>query len=204
MKAKLYVSILGRENISNGYKEQPRKAVLRVQAERANKKESGSGGPVNLKSLKKIVTIMNRAQLTELDIEQDGIKIHLRKGPSKNESLPQMVTAAMVPSVISAPAAPAPAAPAIAAEAPAAEDANLHTITAPMVGTFYRSPAPDANTYVSEGSQVENTTVVCIIEAMKLMNEIKAEVRGVIKKILVENAQAVEFGQPLFLVERKG
>lgn len=179
-----------------------------MQAERTNRKEGGQSGPVNLKSLKRIVTIMNRAQLTELDIEQDGIKIHLRKGPAKADVVPQVVTAAMVPSVLSAPPAampaPAPGPAAPAPEAQPAEDANLHTITAPMVGTFYRAPAPDANPYVEEGSQVEHTSVVCIIEAMKLMNEIKAEIKGVIKKILVENAQAVEFGQPLFLVERKG
>jgi acetyl-CoA carboxylase biotin carboxyl carrier protein len=175
-----------------------------MQGERAGKKESGSGGPVNLKSLKKIVTIMNRAQLTELNIEQDGIKIHLRKGLS-GELLPPVVTAiAAQPQVSAAPAAPV-AAPAAPAPEPApAVDANLHTITSPMVGTFYRSPAPDASPFVSEGSVVEESSVVCIVEAMKLMNEIKAEVRGTIRKILVENAQAIEFGQPLFLVERKG
>jgi len=172
-----------------------------MQGERGVKKETSPNSPVNLKSLKKIVTIMNRAQLTELNIEQDGIKIHLRKGPVGN-AMPQVVTtAAMMPSVMPAAVAPAP----IPAAAPApVEDANLYTLTSPMVGTFYRSPAPDAGPFVSEGSVVEENTVVCIVEAMKLMNEIKAEVKGVIKKILVENAQAVEFGQPLFLVERKG
>jgi acetyl-CoA carboxylase biotin carboxyl carrier protein len=73
-----------------------------------------------------------------------------------------------------------------------------------MVGTFYRSPAPEAAPYAGEGTVVDNNTVICIIEAMKLMNEIKSDVKGVIKKVLVDNAQAVEFGQPLFLVERKG
>jgi acetyl-CoA carboxylase biotin carboxyl carrier protein len=178
-----------------------------MQGERP-KKETGASNPVNLKSLKKIVTIMNRAQLTELNIEQEGIKIHLRKGPAGDPVTQVMTTAAMLPPVMSAPAAPAagaaPAASAVPAAAPSAADANLHTITSPMVGTFYRSPAPDANAFVTEGAAVEENTVVCIVEAMKLMNEIKAEVKGVIKKILVENAQAVEFGQPLFLVERKG
>jgi acetyl-CoA carboxylase biotin carboxyl carrier protein len=176
-----------------------------MQGERGGKKEGGAGGPVNLKSLKKIVTIMKRAQLTELNIEQDGIKIHLRKGLS-GEVLPSVITTtAMAPAVVPAPAAAVaqPAAPAPEAPAPAV-DANLHTITSPMVGTFYRSPAPDANPYVSEGTVVEESTVVCIVEAMKLMNEIKAEVKGVVRKVLVENAQAIEFGQPLFLVERKG
>jgi acetyl-CoA carboxylase biotin carboxyl carrier protein len=176
-----------------------------MQGEKSSKRESGGTTPVNLKSLKKIVTIMNRAQLTELNIEQDGIKILLRKGPRAQEGIQTVVSAApMVQSVVPAPAPlpPSGAAPA-AAPAPAAEDANLYTITSPMVGTFYRSPAPDAPPYASEGSMVDQNTVVCIIEAMKLMNEIKSDVRGVIKKILVDNAQAVEFGQPLFLVERK-
>jgi len=169
---------------------------------------------VNLKSLKKIVTIMNRAKITELDIEQDGVKIHLRKGPYTGDMVTTLAAAppimhAVIPQgapVVAAPAAPAPAAPASpAAVAPdSAADANLHTIASPMVGTFYRAPSPEANSYVEIGAQVEENTVVCIVEAMKLMNEIKAEVRGVIKKILVENAQAVEYGQPLFLVERKG
>jgi acetyl-CoA carboxylase biotin carboxyl carrier protein len=182
-----------------------------MQGERGAKKDTGQSSPVNLKSLKKIVTIMNRAQLTELNIEQDGIKIHLRKGPASDPMTQVMTTAAMLPTVLPAVApapgmAPAAAIAATAAAPPSAAeiDANLHTITSPMVGTFYRAPAPDASPFVSEGTVVEESAVVCIVEAMKLMNEIKAEVRGVIKKILVENAQAVEFGQPLFLVERKG
>lgn len=182
-----------------------------MQGERGAKKDTSPSGPVNLKSLKKIVTIMNRAQLTELNIEQDGIKIHLRKGLTSDAMQQVVTTAAMVPSVI--PAAVATTAGAVPAAVPAGatavpaapvDNANLHTITSPMVGTFYRAPSPDANPFVSEGAVVEENSVVCIVEAMKLMNEIKAEVKGVIKKILVENAQAVEFGQPLFLVERKG
>ncbi len=175
-----------------------RKAVARVQGERSSRKEKESG-PLSIKSLKKIITIMNQAKITELDLEQDGVKIHLRKGPTREElvsSLAQPVSPA---------AAPMPVAPLVpAAAVTPALSANLHTITSPMVGTFYRAPSPEANTYVETGSRVEENTIVCIVEAMKLMNDIKAEVKGVIKEILVENAQAVEFGQPLFLVERKG
>lgn len=176
-----------------------------VAGERIPKKERETS-PLNVKSLKKIITIMNRAKITELDIEQDGVKIHLRKGPGPGEiaAAPMM---SVVPAVAPMPAAPAvvaaPAAAAPSAAAPAAEDANLHTIASPMVGTFYRAPAPDAKPYVDVGAEVDENQVVCIVEAMKLMNEIKAEVKGVIRKILVENAQAVEFGQPLFLVERR-
>ncbi len=97
------------------------------------------------------------------------------------------------------PAAQAGAAPA----APTAEeeDPNLKKITSPMVGTFYRAPAPDAKPYVEVGSRVEEETVMCIVEAMKLMNEIKAEMRGIVRRILVENGQPVEYGQPMFLIE---
>jgi acetyl-CoA carboxylase biotin carboxyl carrier protein len=174
---------------------------MATSSDKTSKREGST--PVNLKSLKKIVTIMNRAQLTELHIEQDGIKILLRKGPLAGEGVQTVVSAAplsMLPAAAPAVSAPPPAA---APVAPPVEDANVYTITSPMVGTFYRSPAPEAAPYVSEGSAVDNNAVVCIIEAMKLMNEIKSDVKGVIKKILVDNAQAVEFGQPLFLVERK-
>ncbi|MEW9034074.1 MAG: acetyl-CoA carboxylase biotin carboxyl carrier protein, partial [Planifilum fimeticola] len=88
-----------------------------------------------------------------------------------------------------------------AAEVKAEDDAQLHKIVSPMVGTFYRAPAPDADPYVQVGDRVDEKTVVCIIEAMKLMNEIEAEVRGEIVEILVENGQLVEYGQPLFLVK---
>jgi acetyl-CoA carboxylase biotin carboxyl carrier protein len=87
------------------------------------------------------------------------------------------------------------------AKADELDDPTLHKIVSPMVGTFYRAPAPDAEPYVKEGDQVQEDTVVCIVEAMKLMNEIEAEVRGTIVKVLVENGQLVEYGQPLFLVK---
>ena len=105
-------------------------------------------------------------------------------------------------------AAPAPAAQAanvaVAAEAAPAvdEDAGLHKITSPIVGTFYRSPGPDKDSYVSEGSKVSPETTVCIVEAMKLMNEIQAEVSGEVVKIYVENGQPVEYGQPLFGIRK--
>ncbi|MCK5219086.1 acetyl-CoA carboxylase biotin carboxyl carrier protein [bacterium] len=141
---------------------------------------------------------MNQAKITELDLEQEGVKIHLRKGPTREEltsAIAQPVPQAIAPVI---PAEPLPAA------APPVVSSKLHTITSPMVGTFYRAPSPEANSYTETGDQVEEDTIVCIVEAMKLMNEIKAEVKGVIKEILIENAQAVEYGQPLFLVERRG
>ena len=174
-------------------------------AERTTKKERETGS-INIRSLKKIVTIMNRAKITELDIEQEGVKIHLRKGPTAEEMVSQVMTAApmMQPAIAVPAAAPVAAvAPAVAAPAASENDANIHVITSPMVGTFYRAPSPESKAFVEVGSEVDESKVVCIVEAMKLMNEIKAEVKGVIKKMLVENAQAVEYGQPLFQVERK-
>lgn len=113
-----------------------------------------------------------------------------------------VVAAPAVATPAPAPAAAAPAAPAPAAPAPKAEEKIKGTeIKAPIVGTFYRSPAPDADPYVKEGDLVKKGQVLCIIEAMKLMNEIESEVSGVVRKILVNNAEPVEYGQPLFIVE---
>lgn len=174
-----------------------------MQEEKKLKKDKESG-TINIRSLKKIVTIMNRAKLSELNIEQEGIKIHLKKG---GDTIAHTMIPAMAPSVSIAPplaASAAVAAPAAAPAAPASveDDPNTFTIKSPMVGTFYRAPSPESAPFTETGKEVDENTVVCIVEAMKLMNEIKAEVKGKIKKILVENAQAVEYGQPLFLVER--
>ncbi len=169
---------------------------------------SGPGGAkkanVNLKDLKKLIDLMRKAELTEVDIEQEGLKIKLRKGEaqvavagtavSAPPPAPQAAAPAPLPAPVPAPAA-APAAP-----APAANPGGI-TITAPMVGTFYRSSSPESPVYIQEGDLVAPGKTVCIIEAMKLMNEIKAEISGKVVKVLVENAQPVEYGQPLFVVE---
>ena len=144
--------------------------------------------------------LMEESQVSELKFEQGDTKIHLRKGAGAPfESFVQ----APSPMGVSMPA-PVSAASASAA-APAAPlavvaDSTL-TITAPMVGTFYRSPAPDAKVFIEEGGKLEVGQVYCIIEAMKLMNEVKSEVKGKIVKILVANGQAVEFGQPLIVID---
>jgi acetyl-CoA carboxylase biotin carboxyl carrier protein len=154
---------------------------------------------MDLEQIKAIIAMMKENDLTEFSMEQDGLKIRIRRGP---EGFQQTVTGAAP-----APAAQGPvtaAAPAGTAEAPvptaAAPAAGIRHITSPMVGTVYRSPAPDAPTYIEVGQEVDEETVVCIIEAMKVMNEIKAEVKGVITEVLVENAKPVEFGQKLFAV----
>ena len=149
---------------------------------------------MDAKDLKKIVEIMNANDLVEVEIEQEGKRLRVRKAEA---GAPAQGAAAAVP----APAAPAPVPPAAAGAAPAADSEGLHTITAPMVGTFYTAPSPDADPYIDVGKRVNAESVVCILEAMKVMNEIKAECSGEIVKVCVQNAEAVEYGQPLFLVK---
>lgn len=150
-----------------------------------------------LSMLQDVIALMNEAEINEVLFEQNGVKIHLRKGagPSMEGASAPLVVAA--PAATSAAPAAAPAAP---VAAPAADEKTLK-VNAPMVGTFYRAPAPDAKPFIQEGARIEVGQVYCIIEAMKLMNEIKSEVSGKIVKILVSNGQAVEFGQPILLVD---
>jgi acetyl-CoA carboxylase biotin carboxyl carrier protein len=148
---------------------------------------------MNLKEIKEIIALMNENGLSEIEIERDGLKLKLKK--SSLEA--QVETASSHPSVESLPA------PKATTAAPTAADAvkNSKDIKSPMVGTFYRSPSPEAAPFVEVGQTVEVGQVVCIVEAMKLMNEIKSEVRGKIAQVAVENAEPVEFGQILFVVE---
>ncbi|HTB21305.1 MAG TPA: acetyl-CoA carboxylase biotin carboxyl carrier protein [bacterium] len=161
---------------------------------------------VNLKDLKKLIDMMRKAELSEVHIEQEGLKINLKKD-EKSPLVPgPAAPAAAQPAASAAAAAPAPA-PAAAPAAPAApapaaapvEDGEV--VHSPMVGTLYRSPSPDKGPFVKEGSRVEVGQTVCIIEAMKLMNEIKAESAGTLVRFLCENTQPVEFGQPLYLLK---
>ena len=147
---------------------------------------------MELDQIKAIIGMMNDNDLSEFSMEQDGLKIRIKRGP---EGIQQTVSL------------PVPVQPAIAAAAPAPAPApppstDKH-IASPMVGTFYRAPSPDAPPYVEVGQEVDPETVVCIIEAMKVMNEIKAEMTGIITEILAENAKPVEFGQKLFAVRVK-
>lgn len=158
----------------------------------------------NLNEIKELIELVDKTSIHELELENEGCKLAIRK-PGKPEAIQ-----AQLPVVQTAPMSMAPA-PGLSAQAavessapaaPAAEpDAGLHKILSPMVGTFYRASSPDANAFVNIGDKVGPKTTVCIIEAMKLMNELEAEVKGEIKEILVENGQLVEFGQPLFLVK---
>ena len=145
-----------------------------------------------------VILLMNDADISELSFEQGGVKIHLRRGPG----MPfQAVAAPVMTQAVPMMAAPVSGALSSApAAAPAKED-NGVTLNSPMVGTFYRAPAPDAKVFVEEGDKVTVGQVYCIIEAMKLMNEVKAEVAGKVSKILVQNGQAVEFNQPLIVID---
>ncbi|HEX4085120.1 MAG TPA: acetyl-CoA carboxylase biotin carboxyl carrier protein [Chthoniobacteraceae bacterium] len=147
---------------------------------------------MDLKDIKELIALMRRNDLSELEIEQEGLRIKLKKG-----SEPMIGHAPMAYAAVPQPAAGA--APAAQAAAPAAEEKPKgREISSPMVGTFYGAASPEANSYVEVGTEINEETVVCIIEAMKVMNEIKAETKGVIAEILAENGKPVQFGQPLF------
>ena len=150
---------------------------------------------MDIREIKKILEMMKENDLSEFEMEDQGFRLALKR---RSGEIPLVVAAP-----VSAPAAVPAVAPAAAAAAPAPkdEDADLIPIKSPIVGTFYRAASPDAEPYVSVGQEVDENTVVCIVEAMKVMNEIKAEVRGVVRKICIENATAVQFGQVMFKVE---
>ncbi|WP_353683361.1 acetyl-CoA carboxylase biotin carboxyl carrier protein [Thermodesulfovibrio sp. 3907-1M] len=145
---------------------------------------------MELEEIKEIISFLKDTDVTELNIEKEGFKIRIKRGyvyapveiakPTKQsaESLQPSYHAEVLK-----------------------EEEVLHTITSPLVGTFYRASSPDAPPFVEVGSKVQKGQVLCIIEAMKIMNEIESDVSGVVKKILVENGQPVEYGEPLFLIE---
>ncbi len=149
---------------------------------------------MNLKEIKEMIQLMNENGLSEFEMEKDGLKIRLRKGSGGLIESSVMAD----PSGRSAQAGQSRAGEMPPKEVPALQ---RQTIKSPMVGTFYSAPAPDAAPFVQPGSQIEVGQVLCVIEAMKLMNEIKSEVRGKITEVLVHNGDPVEFGQPLFVIE---
>lgn len=157
---------------------------------------------VKIDEIRELIHLMEQSALEELELEQDGVRLSLKKSLAQGSKKPHGET--VRPSV-NEPihnAAEATAEPKSAADQSSDDDEGaLHKIVSPMVGTFYQAPAPDADPYVQVGDRVNEKTVVCIVEAMKLMNEIEAEVTGEVVKVLVENGQLVEYGQPLFLVK---
>jgi acetyl-CoA carboxylase biotin carboxyl carrier protein len=156
---------------------------------------------MELEQIRAIIAMMKDNDLSEFSMEEDGLKIRIKRGPEGFQQTVTLQPTVPQPAVASPPTQAPAAVPAAPAPAPAPID--IKHIVSPMVGTFYRSPAPDAPPYVEIGQEVEPETVVCIIEAMKVMNEIKAEVKGVITEIVAENAKPVEFGQKLFAARVK-
>jgi acetyl-CoA carboxylase biotin carboxyl carrier protein len=162
---------------------------------------------LDLKQIKQIIDLMKRSELTEFAVEEEGFKLKIRRGtnglpivstgrgsnppfiPAESTSTPPMPV-------------PAPLATQMSGAPATTEEPGVIYVKSPMVGTFYRSPSPESKAFVDVGSKVEDNTLVCIIEAMKIMNEIQAEVKGVVVEVLVENGQPVEYGQRLFKLKQ--
>ena len=149
--------------------------------------------PKDLKEIKAIIDLMKKHDLSVFEIEKEGFRIKLEKGPSTQ-------AAAAAPPAVAGPPKAVPAPETTPAAPKAIESVPLREILSPMVGTFYRSASPDVPSFVDVGKTVTEDTVVCIIEAMKVMNEIKAETSGIIAEVLAENGKPVQFGQVLFRV----
>jgi acetyl-CoA carboxylase biotin carboxyl carrier protein len=153
---------------------------------------------MDLRKLKKLIDLVQESGIAELEITEGEEKVKIVKGGSVSAGVPAagpVSVPAGAETRVAAPSAPTAAAP---AEPLAGQEG--HVVKAPMVGTFYRSPSPDAKAFVEVGQAVKEGDTICIIEAMKLMNEIEADASGVVKAILVENGQPVEYGQPLFIL----
>jgi acetyl-CoA carboxylase biotin carboxyl carrier protein len=150
---------------------------------------------MTLKEIRALLELLREFGLAEIEVERSGERLRVRREPSPG-------TAVTAPGAAATPAAPTTVHAAPAPE-PIPEDRRQHLVTveAPMVGTFYRAPSPEAGPYVREGDAIKEGQVLCIIEAMKLMNEIESKVAGRVIRILAENGQPVEYGQPLFLIE---
>ena len=150
---------------------------------------------MDLRKLKKLIDLVQESGIAELEITEGEEKVKIVKGGVVSVSAPPVMA---MPSVAAPAGAPTPAAVPTGETRDAGQEG--HVVKAPMVGTFYRSPSPDAKVFVEVGQAVKEGDTICIIEAMKLMNEIEADASGVVKAILVENGQPVEYGQPLFIL----
>ena len=155
---------------------------------------------MDLRKLKKLIDLVQESGIAELEITEGEEKVKIVKGGVVMTAPAVMVAPAAAPAGAPRPAAPSGAAAGAGAPEAAAPAVEGHVVKAPMVGTFYRSPSPDAKAFVEVGQAVKEGDVICIIEAMKLMNEIDADAAGTVKAILVENGQPVEYGQPLFIL----
>lgn len=162
---------------------------------------------MDLKQIKLIIELMKRSELTEFAVEEEGFKLKIRRGGNglpvvsmASGSNPPFTAGESIPAT-AAPMA-APAAQAAAGNGPAKDEVGISYVKSPMVGTFYRAASPESKPFVDSGAKISENSVVCIIEAMKIMNEIQAETKGTIVEVLVENGQPVEYGQRLFKVKQ--
>jgi len=177
---------------------------------RRRRRASANELSVNMDELRELIQLIRENDFTEFELEREGYRVRFRRGleaaadtaarDSANST--QSTTLSTTTGAEARGATPAPTHPGAKAQTAASEDQDLYIIPSPIVGTFYRSPSPNADSFVKIGSRVEADTVVCIIEAMKLMNEIQAEATGEVAKIYVENGQPVEYGQPLFGIKK--
>ena len=172
---------------------------------------------INMTELRELIDLITENGLTNFELEREGFRVKVGRGttiedaaalapllpPGAEKQIAAAGAGSQGASAVQSIPTSAPPHPGAQAEEAASEDQDLHIITSPIVGTFFRSPSPTAESFVRIGSPVEPSTVVCIIEAMKLMNEIQAETTGEVVKIYVENAQAVEYGQPLFGIKQQ-
>jgi acetyl-CoA carboxylase biotin carboxyl carrier protein len=164
--------------------------------------------PVNIDELRELVQLIRDHEFTEFELEREGFRVRFRRGADPSDTPLQLPAAPSKPhttttvSESGAATSSVPSHPGAKAQTEASEDQDLHIIPSPIVGTFYRAPSPNVDSFVKIGSIVEPDSVVCIIEAMKLMNEIQAETSGEVAKIYVENGQPVEYGQPLFGIKK--
>lgn len=190
------------ENTGSAKAQEKEASTGKKRSESATKKPSRSSDPsLNMTELRELAELVNEHGFTDFEFENENIRVRLSKmtaapvvqtmhpyTPSPAVSLPQ--------------SSPAPDTQAATIESETESDEGLHKITSPIVGTFYRSAGPDKEPYVKEGAQVGPDSIVCIVEAMKLMNEIQAEVSGEVVKVYAENGQPVEYGQPLFGIRK--
>ncbi len=190
-------------------KRTPSKEAIAPKVEAPKRRTSAAlADDIGLSEIKQLIELISEKQFNEFELERGNFRLRLSKGvgvtttvhmqaesPARTEPV---LVGAPVTQTISEPSV----APVVATSAPAAEEENLHIITSPIVGTFYRSPSPTASFFVNVGDAVEVGKVLCIIEAMKLMNEIQSDASGTVAKIFVENGQPVEFGEALFGIKK--
>ncbi len=190
----------------------PAEPVHRDRGRRRNRNQARNlEASINMDELRELISLITDNGLTDFELEREGFRVKVGRNTYPEGSVVaavpvnerQAIATAQPRGAVQSIPAPSASHPGALAEEAASEDQDLHIIPSPIVGTFYRAPSPTAESFVRIGSHVEPDTVVCIIEAMKLMNEIQAETTGEIVKIYVENGQAVEYGQPLFGIKQQ-